>query len=71
MEKKPQVGEKMPSLQRRPVLFDSLATHTETLDEMVIYKDFAGNVWARPLEMFFETILVDGEKVRRFELVEE
>lgn len=35
------------------------AVHTETEDELVIYRDIKGNVWARPLFMWNET--VDGK----------
>lgn len=35
------------------------AKHTETEDELVIYRDIKGNVWARPLSMWNET--VDGK----------
>lgn len=37
-----------------------IATHTETNEKLVVYKDEQGNVWARPTEMFCS--LVDKEK---------
>lgn len=47
--------------------------HSETLEKLVFYqalyesKDFGKDVlWARPLEMFLETVLVDGKEVPRF-----
>jgi hypothetical protein len=53
------------------------AIHSETLEEMVIYKalydskEFGKNaVWVRPKKMFFETVSVDGKKVPRFEYIE-
>ncbi len=52
----------------------SVAHHSETLEEMVVYKalydtpDFGyGAIWVRPKAMFNELILVDGKEVKRFE----
>ena len=52
--------------------------HSETLEEVVIYralyesKDFGKDaLWVRPLEMFIETVEVNGKTVPRFERVEE
>lgn len=44
--------------------------HSETLEEMVIYKALYGEhkVWVRPKAMFFEdVVLPDGTVVKRFE----
>jgi hypothetical protein len=43
------------------------ATHTETQEELVIYEGIDGRVWARPRDMFFEEVEVDGKKVPRFQ----
>lgn len=50
-----------------------VARHSETLEYFVVYKTLYGDfdTWIRPLEMFIESIEVDGEQVKRFELVEE
>ncbi len=42
------------------------ATHSETEEQLVIYKDPTGRVFARPYDMFFEEVEVDGEMVPRF-----
>jgi len=50
-----------------------MARHSETLEELVIYRalyrseEFGENaLWARPKDMFFEDVEVDGKKVPRF-----
>ena len=45
------------------------ATHTETLEEVVIYKAMYGEkkMWVRPLSMWSEMVEVDGKTVKRFE----
>ncbi|WP_018625192.1 DUF1653 domain-containing protein [Kangiella aquimarina] len=50
-----------------------VARHSETLEYFVVYKTLYGDfdTWIRPLEMFTETVEVDGKLVKRFELVEE
>lgn len=46
----------------------SIATHTETMEGLVVYKDKNNNIWARPVEMFFG-YLNDGRK--RFTKIDE
>ena len=51
-----------------------LAKHSETLEEMVVYKALYGDgdIWVRPASMWNEEIiLADGSKTKRFVLVEE
>ena len=47
-----------------------IATHSETLEKMVIYKATyqpdGENIWVRPLKMFTETIVVNGIDTKRF-----
>lgn len=47
------------------------AKHSETLDDMVIYKALygEGGTWVRPLSMWENPIEVDGKIVKRFEYV--
>ncbi len=51
----------------------SLARHSETLEDMVVYRALygEGELWVRPLAMFEETVEVDGRRVARFERIEE
>ena len=45
-----------------------VAKHSETLEEMVVYKALYDNglLWVRPLKMFVEEVEIDGQKVPRF-----
>lgn len=45
-----------------------VAKHSETLEDLVLYKH-DGNFWVRPLEMFFDEVEIDGKKVPRFEII--
>lgn len=51
----------------------SIARHTETLEEFVIYQALYGDYdyWVRPAAMFCETIEIDGVITPRFKLVQE
>lgn len=44
------------------------AKHSETLEEMVVYRALygAGEVWVRPAKMWNETVEVNGKKTPRF-----
>jgi len=46
--------------------------HSETLEEMVLYKhlDDDGGLWVRPLPMFTEEVERDGKKILRFKYIE-
>lgn len=45
--------------------------HSETMEKMVLYQPLYGNkkLWVRPYQMFFETVLIDGKEIPRFEFV--
>ena len=49
----------------------SLATHSETLEPMVVYQALYGEqgIWVRPLSMWNETVQVNGVYMRRFTYV--
>ena len=45
-----------------------VARHSETLEEVVVYRQEYGDhgLWVRPAAMFAETVVVDGQAVPRF-----
>ena len=51
----------------------SLATHSETLEPMVVYQALYGvkGVWVRPAFMWNELVVTPDGKVKRFEYVGE
>ncbi|MBQ4160213.1 MAG: DUF1653 domain-containing protein [Clostridia bacterium] len=48
-----------------------LAKHSETCEDMVIYRALYGDCafWVRPLSMWDEEVMVDGKAVPRFQYV--
>ena len=51
----------------------AVAKHSETLEEMVVYKALygEGEVWVRPLSMWDETVERDGKTYKRFTYIGE
>jgi hypothetical protein len=47
-----------------------VARHSETEESLVVYRPLYGEqeLWVRPLEMFTETVCVDGIEQARFQL---
>ncbi|WP_316274507.1 DUF1653 domain-containing protein [Bacillus halotolerans] len=40
--------------------------HTETEEKLVTYEDMDGILWARPKDMFFGKVIIDGKEIKRF-----
>lgn len=53
----------------------AIATHSETLEPMVVYEPLYDNptsmLWVRPAAMFEELVEIDGAKVPRFVFIRE
>lgn len=50
-----------------------IARHSETLEEMVVYRALYGDagIWVRPAEMWNETVERDGKAFQRFTYIDE
>lgn len=50
-----------------------VARHSETEEEVVVYRALygEGGLWVRPLTMFLETVLIEGQPRPRFQFVAE
>ncbi len=48
------------------------ARHSETLEEMVVYKALYGDqgIWVRPASMWSEVVVRDGKEIERFTYIE-
>jgi len=48
-----------------------VGTHTETGERLVVYRPAhgGGEVWVRPVDMFLETVTVDGDTKPRFQKI--
>lgn len=49
----------------------AIAKHSETLEEMVVYKALygEGDIWVRPVSMWEEVVTKDGKTFKRFEKI--
>lgn len=50
-----------------------IAKHSETMEEMVVYKALygEGGIWVRPASMWEETVTREGKTFRRFEKIDD
>lgn len=61
----------------KPYEVIGLVRHSETLEELVLYKalydseEFGKDtLWVRPLEMFLESVYIEGKAIPRFKFIE-
>ncbi len=58
----------------KPYRYLGIVKHSETLEDLVLYETLYANetakLWVRPKEMFFEDIVIDGQKTPRFKPIE-
>jgi cyclomaltodextrinase len=48
-----------------------IARHSENMEELVIYRSLSdGEIWARPKDMFYGKVMIDGKEIPRFEFIE-
>ena len=50
----------------------AVGKHSETEEELVVYRAFYGTgyVWIRPLKMFTDTVVRDGNELPRFQKID-
>lgn len=62
------IGGKYRHYKGNEYLVVDIATHSETEEEMVVYKALYGDgkLWVRPLSMWNEKVEVNGKEVLRF-----
>ena len=49
-----------------------VATHSESQEKLVVYQCLYGDysMWVRPLDMFLESVEIEGEILPRFKLIQ-
>jgi len=46
-----------------------VSLHTETEEETFVYTNSEGRIFNRPIDMFLENVIVDGQEKERFRFV--
>lgn len=69
MIEKPQAGDVYQSYKGNLYMIMGRAIHTETTEEMVIYKSDGEVVFVRPLHLFMQDVEINGKKVARYQKV--
>ena len=65
------IGEKYRHYKGNVYEVTGFAKHSETGEKLVIYRsvEHPEDVWARPYDMFVESLWHAGQKINRFELI--
>ncbi len=69
MIEKPEAGDVYQSYKGNLYMIMGRAIHTETTEEMVIYKSDGEVTFVRPLNMFLGYVEINGKKVARYHKV--
>ncbi len=74
--KKIEIGAKYRHYKGKEYEIIGVAKHSETLEDMIVYKplyeikEFRKDLlWVRPMNMFFEKVVVGGKRIDRFKKV--
>ena len=72
-ERRIKIGKKYKHFKGNEYLVLHVAKHSESQEEMVVYKRLYGDggIWVRPLEMFMEKVERDAKVFNRFEEIED
>lgn len=71
MQVRPSAGQKYRHYKGNMYEIIGIARHSETLEELVVYRALYGEfgLWVRPLSMFTESVHTDKGLVPRFALI--
>ena len=67
----PEIGRKYKHYKGGTYEVLTMATHSETQEPLVIYKSLLfGSIYARPLSMWFDSVIIENYQTARFKLID-